>query len=131
MANSFPRQGDSTHAQEIPEEDVDGDGQFLKIITIDIDADEKTDESSSGSEQSPVPLPSATNRIESRVARSVYLSMLGQNSQVENQSDSKSDCKANAYITAGLDVFDCSVALGSIGPRAVRKDISWSVRIES
>jgi hypothetical protein len=77
MTNSLPSQSNTTHTKQIPEEDVHSNRQFLQVVTIDVDANEETDKSSSGSEQCPIPLPATTNGIEARIAWCVNLSMLG------------------------------------------------------
>lgn len=128
MTNRFPSQGDSSHTQEIPEEDADGNGQFLKVIPVDIHTDEQANERSGGDEQGPVPLPATTDGIEAALAREICLSMLSQDSEVENESDSEGDGKANADVTASTDGEDSRVALGIVDKGAVLQNVDEQVR---
>lgn len=127
MTNSFPSHSDGAHAEEVPKEDIDSDGQFLEIVSIDINADKETDKSRSRTEQGPIPLPATTDGIEARIAWHVEFSMLSQDSKVENKSNSESNSESNSDKTTSLDVLDRGIALSGIGPCAVREDVSRSI----
>lgn len=119
MSDGFPDQGQSTVADEEPEEDSDNNGQLLDVVAIDIYVDEETDEGGGADERAPVPLPATADGVEASINGEMEAAVLGQSSKGEDKANTESDGHTNASVSTGSNRVDGAPALGCIDPAAV------------
>ena len=93
MSNCLPCARDSTDLHQIPEEACKNDRDLGEVVSVDIDIREQADQSGGASEDGPVPLPSATDGMESFLGRQVKSSMFVQGDQSQDQTEAECDCE--------------------------------------
>ena len=119
MSHSLPHGCDRTQLHDVPEEARQDDRQLGKIIAVDVDAGEGSNDGSGAHPQAPVPLPSTANGPEALFDGEVELSMFvevhedGDDSKTERTGETQPNTGANTNMVDRMPT-PCDVEPGAI-----------------
>lgn len=120
MAHCFPYLGNSAQLHQKPEETREDKWQLGKIVSVDVHGGKQTDNGSSADNNTPVPLPSPSNGIESLCDGEVEAAVSIKRDDGQDKSDAEENSETNRSAGPFSDAINgrptpCCVDEGAIG----------------